>query len=343
MAIVDDYIKTMPKAELHCHLDGSIPLATLKQLAREMGMDEQVMDQAVAAERCSSLKDYLQSFEVILSVLQTEEQLERATAATIAEVSKENVRYIELRFAPLLHTNQGLTPSEVIEAVRRGIARAVEVTPVFVNLILCQMRHMDQATQLKLIADLSPYTWDNVVAFDFAGDEPDNSNDEVVALACQNAGYALTMHAGECGCAHNILAAIKLGASRIGHGVAVKSSSEVVQLAKDKQVHFEVCPTSNYQTGALPSIAASHLKLLMDKGISCSVNTDNRTVSNTTLSAEFEKVTHAFDFTIADIYHLSTQAVVFAFATQPIKQQLLEEMHAHYQQFVCPSKTEKKE
>ncbi|MDO4680574.1 MAG: adenosine deaminase [Aerococcus sp.] len=331
MAKLADYIETMPKAELHCHLDGSVPLETLEALTTEAGLDIDMASLAIAPKRCEDLKEYLTAFNTILQVLQTADQLKRATIAIIEAVAKEHVRYIELRFAPLLHTEQGLSVPEVIDAVMSGIREAGPKNHVYINLILCHMRHMDQATQLRLVEAIQNHPVPEVVAFDFAGNEPDHANDEIgpVATAGIEAGYALTLHSGECGCVENVVAAIHLGATRIGHGVAIEQSEEALQLARDRHIHMEVCPTSNYQTGAINSIVDSHLQTLMDWGISCSINTDNRTVSNTTLTQEFMQVQEAFNLTQTDIYQLSCQAMRAAFAKATVKDEILHEMAQH--------------
>lgn len=333
MTTIDDYIQGMPKAELHCHLDGSVPLETLKQLAREAGIAEAQMASAVAPECCRDLREYLRAFDTILQVLQTEEQLRRATRAIIQAVAAEHVRYIELRFAPLLHQRRGLSVYAVIQAVCQAIREAVPYYQVQVNLILCHMRHMDQATQLALVAAMKAHPFPEVVAFDFAGNEPDGANGHIapVVHAGQAAGYALTLHAGECGCVHNVVATIALKATRIGHGVALTKDTSALQLAKDQAVHVEVCPTSNYQTGAIPAIGASHLKTLLDWGISCSINTDNRTVSQTTLTQEFQRVSAAFQLTVSDCYRLSLQAIEASFATPNVKATVAHEMTTYYQ------------
>lgn len=329
------YIETMPKAELHCHLDGSIPIDTLYKLAERNNLEPKMMDNVIAPENCQNLRDYLKSFDSALTVLQTKENLIDASYALIESVSQENVKYIEIRLAPLLHTREGLKVEEIIEYVSEGVNKAVQDFDIFVNLLICCMRNHENEVNNKLVKDIHKINNKLVVGFDFAGNEVDNANEsigEITELIKDN-GFQLTLHSGECGCAHNIAQAIELGATRIGHGVAINNQTDLLPLVKKKDIHFELCPTSNYQTKAISSYGEFPLKLFLDNGISCSINTDNRTVSNTSLSKEFNLVKKIFGLTNQEILQLSLNAIRYSFAEKPVKEVVAKIMESHYKKY----------
>lgn len=328
------YIEKMPKAELHCHFDGSIPIKTLYKLAVRNNIDPNIMDNVFAAKKCDNLNDYLNSFDSALTVLQTKEDLIDATYDLIESVSQENVKYIEIRLAPLLHIRGGLTVEEVINHVTEGVKKANQNFDIFVNLLICCMRNHKSVTNSKLISDTYKSNNDLIVGFDFAGNEEDGANEFISDLteSIKGFGFQLTLHSGECGCAHNIAQAINLGATRIGHGVAIRDKTDLISLVQEKDVHFELCLTSNYQTNAITDYHDFPLRLFLDNNISCSINTDNRTVSNTTLTKEFKKVKKIFEITNEEIYKLSINAIEHSFAGLNVKQQVESEMTLFYEQ-----------
>ncbi|KAF1299412.1 adenosine deaminase [Enterococcus sp. JM4C] len=325
-------IQSLPKVELHCHLDGSVPLDTLKKLARKEGLDEELLARATAPKKCADLREYLESFDIILPLLQSEENLAIAAYDLIEQVSKENVCYIEIRFAPLLHQQQGLQVEQIIQAVVDGIKKAQQTFDVRANLIISAMRHHTDQQNADLVSRLKSMIEPAVVGFDFAGDEQQNGNDKISATTtlALNAGLGLTLHSGECGCAQNVVEAIQLGATRIGHGVAIRNSPEVMKICAETKTLLELCPTSNLQTNAIPDWDAYPLRLFIDNGVACCINTDNRTVSETTLTHEYALLASHCQLTVAEMKQLNINAINGSFASDLVKKELLEKVTLSY-------------
>lgn len=249
--------KDLPKIELHCHLDGSVRPETIIDIALIEGISipyydvENIRKEITAPEECKSLDEYLKRFEIPNLVMQSKESLKRITFELLEDCAKENVKYIEVRFAPLLHVNKGLTACEVIESVISGIKDAEERYDIKGNVILCCMRFMTANKAFEVVEDGKNYLYKGVVAIDLCGSEGEGfcrKFIEPIALARQY-GYRVTIHAGETGIGKNVLEAVELlGAERIGHGVFIKDNIEAYKIVKDKKITLEMCPTSNIQT-----------------------------------------------------------------------------------------------
>lgn len=328
-----DIVHQLPKVELHCHLDGSIPMATLKEFARKDGVSEEELAKAYAPESSENLAEYLESFDIILQFLQTKENLTKATHDLIAEVSSENVVYIEIRFAPLFHVAKGLTVTEVIHAVTEGVSLALKTYPIHVNLLICAMRHHSNETNTTLLNTIASMNSPHIVGFDFAGNEESNANDSIseVTNAVHEQGLSLTLHSGECHCARNVVTAVQLGAKRIGHGVAIQHDPEAMLVCKENGTLLEMCPTSNIQTKAVESWNEYPLTTFMDAGLLCSINTDNRTVSKTTLTEEFMKLHHYVELTYEGMFELTLNAIKHSFAEPSLKRQMEQTIRTQFE------------
>lgn len=325
-------INQLPKVELHCHLDGSVPLSTLRKFAVEANYAPGEIEKALAPEKCLNLQDYLDSFDVILPLLQTAGNLEEATYATIEAIAADRVSYVELRFAPPLHTRGGLRIHEVLDAVIRGLEAATATFPIKVNLLISAMRHHSKADNLALVEKIKTYQNPFIVGFDFAGDEKPDANKEIgtVVDAAKNANLQLTLHSGECNCPHNVVDAIHLGATRIGHGVAIRNDKSIRDLCREQNVLLEVAPTSNVQTNAVESLADYPLRMFIDENVPCCVNTDNRTVSNITLSGEYQLMAEHCNLTYAEMKKLNMDAMAHSFATTDVKQSITDQLERAY-------------
>ncbi|WP_208559735.1 adenosine deaminase [Marinilactibacillus kalidii] len=325
-------IHQLPKVELHCHLDGSVPMKFLKTLAREHGIEESIMDQAIAPADCENLKDYLDCFDVILSVLQTKESLTSATYAVVEAAAEENVQYLELRFAPLLHQQKGLTAKQVINAVSQGVIKAMQDYPIYVNILVCAMRYDTEEKNTQLYQDVFDLQADHVVGIDVAGDEEQYPNESVqkAVTSAKNKGFQITMHSGECGCAHNVVTAMHFGAKRIGHGVAIENDLDVMKEVKARNVLLELCPSSNIQTRAVKDWSVYPLRRFIDQGLAISINTDNRTVSNTTLTDEFLQCVKHCQLTEQEMGMITQTAMHHAFAAQTLKKEILKTIAVAY-------------
>lgn len=301
-----------------------------------MQINPQELSKVQAPAKCQDLAEYLESFNLILKMLQTTENLEIATFAIVQAAAEENVRYIELRFAPLLHLEKGLSIEEVIDAVCSGIAKAQKERQIHVNLLICAMRNHSESDNLALLDKIRNLHEEKIVGFDFAGDEAKVDNQKVapvVQMAIQN-GLEVTLHSGECGCSHNVIEAIHLGAKRIGHGVAIKDDPAAMAICQEKEILLELCPTSNIQTNAIQDWQQYPLQFFLNHKIKCCINTDNRTVSNTNLTSEFVRLMEYCDLTISQMATLTLNAVQYSFASDKLKMELVNEIEQAYQPYI---------
>lgn len=321
-----------PKIELHCHLDGSLRAKTVIELAAQAKItltDHQILDMEsllIAPEDCDSLDTYLKRFELPISIMQSAAALERVAYELMEDASKEGVTYIEIRFAPQLHIRKGLSLEAVINSVVAGIKRAESDFDMKGNVILSYLRNTDPNEFYAVIdAGLSKLK-KGVVAVDLCGGERDlfsSRFSDVIGYA-RRLGYEVTIHAGETGIVENIIEAIELlGAKRIGHGVAMMDHPEVIQKVIEKGVSIECCPTSNVQTKAIQSIEDHPIHMYKTIGVSVSINTDNRTVSNTTMTHELNRMSETFEWTDKDAYDLYKMSVHASFASDDVKKWLL--------------------
>ncbi|MBO0451591.1 adenosine deaminase [Candidatus Enterococcus murrayae] len=325
-------IRSLPKIELHCHLDGSIQIGTLEKLAKKAGIPLNSLTKAIAPKKCHHLKEYLESFDCILPLLQSEENLTLAAYDLIEQAAEETIRYIEIRFAPLLHQEQGLSIEQVLRAVCRGIQHAQKQFDVQANLLISALRHHSNAANQQLIDTVTQLNSETIVGFDFAGDEQAISNEKIKPAAdyASASGLKLTLHSGECGCAQNVVEAIRLGAVRIGHGVAIKSDTAIMDYCAKKGTLLELCPTSNIQTNAIKEWADYPLRKFLTHNVKCCINTDNRTVSQTTLTEEYLLLATHCQLSYLEMKRLNLNAIEGAFASQQLKDQLVQQINSGY-------------
>ncbi|WEV45500.1 adenosine deaminase [Streptococcaceae bacterium ESL0687] len=341
--LTSDIIENLPKTELHCHLDGSLSMDLIRELAQKSQLeipqnDDVLRTKIHASEQVKSLADYLLCFDFVLPLLQTAENLSLASYDLARQANLDKVKYMEIRFAPRLHTREGLSLKQVVEAVCLGFERAEADFDIKMGGIICGLRHESPEDLLDLL-DLftqkglsSKY----INGFDLAGDEknfpPGLFTDLLAKIKKQEIN--LTLHAGECGCGQNVLESIELGATRIGHGVAIgELPQEFSNLAKQGIV-FEMAPTSNFQTRAIDSLENYPFKKLYEAGVLVTINTDNRTVSNTNLNKEYQKIADWYDFEPKDFLKVNLNALEGAFINQEEKDQLREEFISSYQDFL---------
>ena len=318
----------LPKIDLHCHLDGSLRPGTIIDIAKKENIIIPFYDicniikEITAPEECKSLDEYLKRFEIPNLVMQSKESLRRITYELLEDSAKENVKYIEVRFAPLLHITKGLNVCEVIESVISGIRDAEEKYDIRGNVILCCMRFMSEKKAFDVVEAGKKYLSKGVVAVDLCGAEGEGFCSkfiEPIRLA-REYGYRVTIHAGETGIGKNVLEAVKLlGAERIGHGVFIKDCIEAYNIVKDKNITLEMCLTSNIQTKAIDTFENHPFYKFYNDGIRVSVNTDNRTVSDTNMTKECEILFKYFNITFDEykqIYYNSVDAAFVDLATK---------------------------
>lgn len=321
------WLYRLPKVELHCHLDGSIPLQVLKELCvmghvTVPGDEKEFRSLAEAGDNCESLTEYLKAFELPLSCLGTEESFLRASYAVAAEAARENVRYMEIRFAPLLSETSAFAAERIIEACAEGLQKACEDTGIYASLILCGMRHFSAADNYRTLDLGKRYLGKGVCGVDLAGDESEYQN-ELFLEYFKKAGkmdIPLTVHAGECKRVQNIELAVENGAKRIGHGIAMRGNYELQELLCKKGIGVELCPGSNLQTGAVASAEEYPFREFLKNGVKISVNTDNRTVTNTTMIKELKFLDTHFGLSAEDAGRLMMNAIETSFAGNSVKE-----------------------
>ncbi|RIN17672.1 adenosine deaminase [Mammaliicoccus vitulinus] len=318
-------VNNISKTELHCHLDGSVSIELIQQLARDQQVNINIEDIQVD-QACESLDEYLKSFDTILKVLQTKDSLEKAVIDVAQQAHHDNIKYIEIRFAPLFHMDKGLNLKEILEAVNNGANKAESLYQIKVNMLVCGMRHHENKTNIDLFTEVNALKNEtrHVVGFDFAGPEeafPTSAIQEAIQYSSHSSSH-LTLHAGECGCIHNIIEGIELGARRIGHGVAAISDNTALEYIKNRNVLLEICPTSNLQTKAIQTLDELNIRKLIEQDIPFNINTDNRTVSSTNLNTEYELLYNHNLMTIDEIKDINIKAIEHAFLSDNEKENL---------------------
>lgn len=313
-------IQKLPKVELHLHLDGSLSLDLAKKLTNK-SLNE-LKEEMIAKDKCESLTEYLTKFDTPISLMQTKENLTLAAQTLVNDLALQNVVYAEVRFAPMFHTQQGLTYEEIVEAVLNGLNKNSNIK---VNLILCLMRGFPEENNLKTIEVAKKYLNKGVCAIDLAGDEikyPTSNYLKYFEIA-KKENIPFTIHAGESRGADEVDVAISTGTKRIGHGIHSIEDINVINKVKDNNVLLEVCPTSNIQTNSIDTYKKHPINDLYHMGVQISINTDNSTVSNITLSEEYLKLHTTFNLTKDDFNKINVMALNHAFITEKEKEILL--------------------
>ncbi len=323
----------MPKVELHDHLDGGLRPETIIELARSQnislpaGEPKKLASWFHRGARQKSLKLYLETFEVTLSVLQTEEALERTAYESIVDLAKDHVVYAEIRFAPVLHLRKGLNLEAAVTSVLQGLEQGRRETGTEYGLILCALRDQDPSLSLT-VAELAVAFRDRgVVAFDIAGDEfghPPKRHLEAFQYI-RNRNFNITIHAGEAFGVESIWQALQIcGAHRIGHGTRliedisyrgthIEKMGSLAHFIKDKRVPMEMCLSSNIQTGAAASIDEHPFHLYFRNNFRVFLCSDNRLMSDTTLSKEYYLASEHFNLSMRDLEKIALNAMKSAF------------------------------
>lgn len=329
----------MKYVDLHLHLDGAVTVPIARRLAKLQGItlpesDQELERQLTVPEDCESLTDFLKCFALPLSLMQTSEGLSEAVRLVADDLQSQGVIYAEIRFAPQLHTEQGMTQEEAIRAALEGIKKAGErVAPATegkagarrkVNLILCAMRgDGNEAANEETLRLAKKYLVADggVVAMDLAGAEalfPTGRYRELFAKA-KELGIPFTIHAGEADGAESVKLALEYGASRIGHGVRSYEDPEVLRLLKENQIPLEMCPTSNRQTHAVTDMAQYPFMDYLRQGLKVTLNTDDPGIEGTTLEEEYRYMEQRFGLDADGERTLLKNAVDAAFTTAEVK------------------------
>jgi len=327
-----DLLKALPKVLLHEHLDGVLRPKTIVELARKENYTQLPSEDPDELARWfhqganqGSLSKYLEGFAHTIAVMQTEEALERVAYEQAEDLSRDGVVYFETRFAPIFHTRNGLTHQQVISAVLRGLEQGRRTFGIASGLIICAMRNMDVSLETAEIA--VDFRERGVVGFDLAGEEggfpPKKHVDAFHYIQREN--FNITIHAGEGFGKESIWQAIQYcGAHRIGHGtrliddIAVEDGravklGDLAQYVLDKRIPLEICLISNVHTGAAPSLAEHPFKIFYREKFRVTLNTDNRLMSDTSMSKEFAAAADAFGLSLDDFEKLTINAMKSAF------------------------------
>ena len=321
-------VKDMPKIVLHLHLDGSIDMEDAYLWAKEDGLKitkKELEQELQVNDDCHNLNDYLEKFDLPCKLLQTCERLEKTSYHLFLKLSKMNVKYAEVRFAPNKHLAKNLTLDDVVISVINGMNKANVETGIMGGIILSMMRGDSKEDNIRVINLAQKYLKKGVVAIDLAGAEAIYPTIDYIDLFryAKIKGIPFTIHAGEAAGVESIKAALDAGAQRIGHGIRAIDDEAIQKIIVDKQVLLEVCMTSNYQTEA---VKGKHpIEKLYNNGIKISINTDNDTVSNIDINKEYTKILNETDLTMDDLGKCNKESIDYIFADQVVKDKLQKE------------------
>ncbi len=297
----------------------------------------------VLGEECRNLVDYLKAFDITLAVLQDEDSLARTAYELVEDCAKENIRYLEVRYSPILHTKQGMRLTTIVDAVIEGLAKGEREFGVQTGVIICGMRNINPETSYRLAELAIAYKNKGVVAFDLAGaetDYPAKKHKEAFFLILRN-NINCTLHAGESYGPESIHQALHYcGAHRIGHGTRLKEDGDLLNYINDHRIPLEICLTSNVQTRATKSFEEHPLRFYYDYGLRTTVNTDNRLMSDTTVSRELFRAHQQLGFTLSELVDLIIYGFKSAFLPQRAKVKLLRNVFQELKQMELEPKNQ---
>lgn len=323
----------IPKIDLHCHFDGSIPpeilcdLAKLRKIEIPGGSLEGYRLYLKETKNCKSLVEYLERFDFPIAILQDKEAIIKCMEALIENLDKQGLIYVEVRYAPQHHTKGGLTQEDSLKAILEAIENKKKDCRVHVEVICCLMNYGDESINeeenYQTINLVEKYLNKGVVLLDIAGAEGTNMSDfEKYFVLAKEKKIPYIIHAGEAGDAHNVHLALQMGAKRIGHGVRSIEDDQVVQELIDSQIPIEVCITSNIDCFVFDSYEHHPVKILKDRGVLITINTDNMMFSNTTLDYEYEILMKYFGMSKEDLIEFNRNSLRFAACSDSVKLEL---------------------
>lgn len=332
MEIPFELLHELPKTDLHVHLDGCLRIPSLIDIAREQQVElattdrEKLSEIVMSGKHCKNLAEYLAGFDLTLSVMQEPEALHRIAYELAEDAAAENVWYMEVRFSPILHTRKGLKLSTILESVIEGLQEAEKKFNIKTGVIICGMRNINPETSL-ILAELSvAYKNKGVVAFDLAGQEENNpaKHHKEAFYLIRNNNINTTIHAGEAFGAESVHQAIHYcGAHRIGHGTRLYEDGDLLNYVNDHRIPLEICLLSNIQTGAAPSFEKHPLRFYYDYGLRVCINTDNRLISDTTVTNELFLAAKHLNFNLDDIKSMILDGFKSAFLPNRAKSIML--------------------
>jgi adenosine deaminase len=323
---------TLPKVELHLHLDCSLSYQVASRLRPGLTPAEYRAEFAVPPQ-CSNLLDFIRCAQAGIALMQTREQLRAVTLDLFEQLRNDHVVYAEIRFAPLLHTERGLSPEQVTETVDEAAEEGIRQSGVEARLILCTLRHYREQQSLETVRLVEQFRGSRVAGFDIAGDEagfPIGAHINAFRYAIERGTYR-TCHAGEARGPESVWETLRaFKPTRIGHGLRSAEDAKLVEHLKANHVHLEICPTSNVQTGAVRLLAEHPVDRLYRSGVSLSINTDARAISETTLEREYEIMRKQFNWGSAELLACNLEAVRAAFIPDAVKLRLEQKLVSAY-------------
>jgi adenosine deaminase len=328
--------KELPKVELHLHLDCSLSYAVVSQIDPSITLEAYRAD-FVPPAKCTDLADALRCAPSSFPLMQTEEHLRLVTFDLFEQLQADNTLYAEIRFAPLLHTDGGLSPVQVVAAVEGAVAEAVRNTGVEARLILCTLRRFSEAQSLETARLVDQFRGTYVAAFDIAGDEAGFPVDAHLAAFqyARDKGLPRTAHAGEGAGPDSVWETLEhFDPWRLGHGVHSIKDPVLLDHLRQRQIHLEVCPTSNVMIRAFDAYADHPIDKLYRGGLSVGVNGDARTLVPTTLSQEYAALHDTFAWDATDFYQCNRNALQAAFLPDDFRDRLLAQLAGGYQPYL---------
>jgi adenosine deaminase len=326
-------LPSLPKIELHNHLDCALSFDAVHAIDSSVSRED-FDARFVAPRRCESLADYLTYTFIYRNLLQTEAALRIAVQDVFAQLQVDNVIYGELRFAPMVHTQLGLTPEEVVRTVADETSTQISMTGIEASIILCTLRDfsasqsMETADLVRQFAETTP-----VAAMDIAGDEIAYPlTPHLPAFhSVRAAGLGITVHAGEAGGPDSVMEALDFTRTRrIGHGVRSIEDDALIERLKEERIHLEMCPICNLQTNAVPSMDAHPVDALYRRGVSLGISTDTRGVTANSLTEEYEALEKTFSWKLGDFGRVNRYALEAAFASDEVKESLVAQLDEAY-------------
>ena len=325
---------SLPKVELHLHLDCSLSFDVVKKLNPSISFQDYRKD-FVAPSKCPSLADYITRAIKGVELMQTKEQLRLVTLDLFDQLKSDNVIYAEIRFAPLLHLAKGLSGEEVVRAVNDAVVEGIKKTGIEAGIILCTLRHFSEAQSMATVHLFDKFENSQVVGFDIAADEagfPITNHIKAFDYAHAN-GISCTAHAGEAKGPESVKETLRFfRPSRIGHGVRSMEDTALIKILKDKGIHLEVCPTSNVQTNVFDKMESHNINRIYNAGVSMSVNTDARTISDVTLTKEYATLKKYFNWDKEHFLKCNLEAIGHAFASKEKKAIIREKIIKAYRE-----------
>jgi adenosine deaminase len=326
-------VATLPKVELHLHLDCSLSYDVVSRIDSSITLDD-YRTRFIAPSKCTNLADFLTRAPSSFPLMQTKKHLRLVTRDLFEQLRRDHMLYAEIRFAPLLHTDGGLSAREVVASVEAAVGEAVHTTGIEARLILCTLRSFSEAQSLETVHLVEDFRGTLVAGFDIAAEAPGNVIDDHVAAFryARDNGISYTAHAGESRGIRNVWDTVRhFAPSRIGHGVSSIEDPSLLEHLRQEQIHLEACPTCNVQTNCYDTYADHPIDRLYRAGISVGVNTDTRTITNVTLNQEYTRLHEAFGWGPDEFFRCNRNALNAAFLPNDMRVELLERLAAGYQ------------